>query len=86
MNVETLKSKRAQSEEKFNSIQGLRDGCVKTMKEYDIELDRLRGEYRAYTELIEEATMFDPPATVVVEGELAEKKVTKGKGVKRGQK
>ena len=66
----------------------MREQAVADVTKFDVELDRLRGEYRAYTALIEEAEATppdepDPAATVVIEGDIV--KPIK-KEIKRGQK
>ena len=52
MNVEALKIKRGVIEERFENTKSDRELARSKVVEYDVELNRLQGEYRLVSELI----------------------------------
>lgn len=76
MDVDTLTNKRRESEKRFDEIMTKRKETEKIIADCDTELERLRGEYRAYTDLID--GLNDPATTIVAEADK--------KGERRGRK
>lgn len=81
MNVETLTIKRQEAEARFNSVKAQKEAAETEVAKHNEELTRLQGEYRAYSDLIDELSgkdLPDPASIIEPEEDL------KAKGKKRG--
>jgi hypothetical protein len=77
MDIDFIKARRSQSEQAFSDTQDRRNEVLKEANELLAEMNRLEGEHRLLTELIQDAIpgpdSFDPSSTIEVTPERAKK-------------